>query len=45
MGKNKHGEEELEFQVDLTGDGEPDWKFKSLDALSGYQAIVEARGF
>jgi hypothetical protein len=45
MGPNEHGENELQFLVDLTGDGEPDWKFKSLDVLSGYQAIVETRGF
>jgi hypothetical protein len=45
MGPNERGEEELQFLVDLTGDGEPDWKFKSLDVLSGYQVIVEARGF
>jgi hypothetical protein len=45
MGPNEHGENEMEFRVDLTGDGEPDWKFKSLDALSGYEAIVETRGF
>jgi hypothetical protein len=45
LGPNEDGNSELQFLVDLTGDGEPDWKFKSLDALSGYQAIVEARGY
>ena len=44
-GKNKYGDDELEFRVDVTGDGVPDWTFRSLDVLSGYQVIVEARGY
>jgi len=45
LGWNDDGERELRFEVDLDGDGAPDWTFKSLDSLSGDEAIVERRGY
>ena len=45
LGFNDDGEREMRFEVDLDGDGAPDWTFKSLDSLSGDEAIVERRGF
>jgi hypothetical protein len=45
LGPNADGEPELRFDVDTDRDGEPDWSFRTLDSLSGYQAVAERRGW
>ena len=34
-----------EFNVDTTGDGDPDWTFRTTDSLQAYNDIVARRGF
>ena len=35
----------IEFNVDTTGDGEPDWTFRTTDSRQAYNDIAARRGF
>ncbi|MGD8375318.1 MAG: hypothetical protein PVF68_04190 [Acidobacteriota bacterium] len=45
LGVNDAGEEEWRYRADTDRNGEPDWSFKTLDPLSGDQAVSEMRGW
>jgi len=45
LGTNADAEQEWRYDVDTDDDGQPDWSFKTLDTLSGDQAVVEGRGW
>lgn len=35
----------IEYRVDTTGDGEPDWSFRTTDSMQAYNDIAAKRGF
>ncbi len=45
LGPNGIGKCIIEYKVDTSGDGKPDWTFTSADSVKAYQDIMEARGF